>query len=30
MKLWRTLEAGGVIFLEGNGEGPGVHLKRRS
>ena len=27
-KLRRTLEAGGVVFLEGNGEGPGVRLKR--
>ena len=30
MKLRRTLEAGGVIFLDGNGEGPGVRLKRHS
>lgn len=28
-KLRRTLEAGGVVFLEGNGEGPGVRLRRR-
>jgi len=27
-KLRRALEAGGVIFLDGNGEGPGVRLKR--
>ena len=30
IKLRRTLEQGGVIFLEGNGEGPGVRLKPRS
>ncbi len=27
-KIRRALEAGGVIFLDGNGEGPGVRLKR--
>ncbi len=27
-KLRRALEAGGVIFLDGNGEGPGVRLKK--
>jgi transcriptional regulator with XRE-family HTH domain len=30
MKLRRTLEAAGVIFLEGNGDGPGVRLKKRA
>jgi hypothetical protein len=29
MNLRRTLEAGGVIFLDGNGEGPGVRIKRK-
>ncbi len=29
MKLRRTLETGGIIFLDGNGEGPGVRLKKR-
>ena len=29
MKLWRTLEAAGVIFIDGNGEGPGVRLKKK-
>ena len=28
-KLQRALEAGGVIFIDGNGEGPGVRLKKR-
>jgi len=27
-KLRRALEAGGVIFIDGNGEGPGVRLKK--
>lgn len=27
-KLQSTLELAGVIFLDGNGEGPGVRLKR--
>ena len=26
----RALEAAGVSFIDGNGEGPGVRLKRRS
>lgn len=30
IKLQKALEAAGVIFLDGNGEGPGVRLKRRS
>jgi len=30
IKLRRTLEQGGVIFLEDNGDGPGVRLKTRS
>jgi transcriptional regulator with XRE-family HTH domain len=29
LKLQRTLEAEGLIFLEENGEGPGVRLKKR-
>jgi len=28
-RLRRTLESGGVIFIEGNGDGPGVRLKKR-
>jgi transcriptional regulator with XRE-family HTH domain len=28
-KLQRALEIGGVIFLDGNGEGPGVRLKKK-
>ena len=27
-KLIATLEASGVVFLEGNGDGPGVRLNR--
>jgi transcriptional regulator with XRE-family HTH domain len=27
-KIRRALEAGGVIFLDGNGEGPGVRLRK--
>jgi transcriptional regulator with XRE-family HTH domain len=29
MKLRRTLESAGVIFIDGNGEGPGVRLKKK-
>jgi transcriptional regulator with XRE-family HTH domain len=29
IKLQRALEGGGVIFLDGNGEGPGVRLKKK-
>jgi len=29
-KLQRALEAGGVLFIDENGGGPGVRLKRRS
>jgi transcriptional regulator with XRE-family HTH domain len=29
VKLQSALETAGVIFLDGNGEGPGVRLKRR-
>ena len=29
-KLKRALEAAGVIFVEENGEGPGVRLRKRS
>ncbi len=29
IKLQKALEAAGVIFIDGNGEGPGVRLKRR-
>jgi transcriptional regulator with XRE-family HTH domain len=29
VKLQRTLEAAGLIFLDENGEGPGVRLKKR-
>jgi transcriptional regulator with XRE-family HTH domain len=28
-KLQRALEAGGIVFLSENGEGPGVRLKKR-
>jgi transcriptional regulator with XRE-family HTH domain len=28
-KLQRALEAGGVVFLNENGDGPGVRLKKR-
>jgi hypothetical protein len=28
-KIKRALEAGGIIFLDENGEGPGVRLKKR-
>lgn len=27
-KLKRALEQGGVVFLEGNGQGPGVRLRK--
>jgi transcriptional regulator with XRE-family HTH domain len=27
-KIRRALEAGGIIFLDGNGEGPGVRLRK--
>lgn len=29
-KIHRALEAGGVIFLDGNGEGPGVRLRKKN
>ena len=29
-KLKRALEAAGVIFVEENGEGPGVRMRKRS
>jgi transcriptional regulator with XRE-family HTH domain len=28
-RLRRALETGGVIFIDGNGDGPGVRLKKR-
>ena len=28
-KLVLALEAGGILFIEANGEGPGVRLRRR-
>jgi transcriptional regulator with XRE-family HTH domain len=28
-KMRRALEAAGVIFIEGNGDGPGVKLRKR-
>jgi transcriptional regulator with XRE-family HTH domain len=28
-RLRRALESGGVIFIDGNGDGPGVRLKKR-
>ena len=28
-KLQRALESAGVIFIDGNGEGPGVRLKKK-
>ncbi|HYL33445.1 MAG TPA: helix-turn-helix transcriptional regulator [Stellaceae bacterium] len=28
-KLRRTLEKGGILFLDGNGDGPGVRLRAR-
>jgi transcriptional regulator with XRE-family HTH domain len=27
-KIQRALEAGGVVFLDGNGDGPGVRLRK--